>query len=71
MEKFKDIREEALQYKDEEPADQWECAGSIQKITKEIQALLGPDPGEASPVVQERGRSPGGGWHLFSKDHPQ
>ena len=49
MEKFKDIREEALQYKDEEPADQWECAGSIQKITKEIQALLGPDPGGAGP----------------------
>ena len=71
MEKFKAIRALAPQHGDQEPADQFECAGRIREIVKEIQALLGPDPDEASLVVQDRGRSPGGGWDLFSKDHPQ
>ena len=71
MEKFKAIRAFAYQREDQKPEDQFECVGIFLEIAKEIQTLLGPDPGEASPVVQDRGRSPGGGWHLFSKDHPQ
>ena len=54
-----------------EAFDQFECAGRIREIAKEIQALLDADPDEASPVVQDRRRSPGGGWHLFSKDYAQ
>ena len=53
----------------------WEDARSIREIAKEIQTLLGPDPGEASAVVQDQGRSPSGEWslfyNLFSKEHPQ
>ena len=34
-------------------AEMWETAYTIQKFAKEIQALLGPDPGEASAEVQD------------------
>lgn len=60
VEKFKAIREISPPPRDQEAADQFEDAGRIREIAKEIQGLLGPDPGEESPVVQDRGCSPGG-----------
>ena len=50
---FKQIRGVAPQDAGEGAAEMWETAYTIQKFAKEIQALLGPDPGEASAEVQD------------------
>ena len=50
---FKTIRELAPQDAGDPAAEMWEAASTIQKMAKETQALLGPDPGEASAEVQD------------------
>lgn len=53
MDAFKAIRELAPQDAAEAAAEMWETASMIQNLAKGIQALLGPDPGEASAEVQD------------------